>query len=268
MRTGSAGTLENCSQKRVNTAGLAEGEPEKRETQEIHNLSKNRDREPQLQTLQPVNTIKHEVPESFKSTDPDLDTDSENDELEIEKFNFVISKAVETFELENWGKTEEYLKAAIEIWGTVRDHPGKEGFGIPSLEPHLENLEKVMAVSLAFSQIIQGKPNEALQTINLLSDEVVRAKADFHGIIEWIIARAYAQLGDLKEARRRCRKAVKLTREANNLDLSNSFVELMVEILERIGGPEGIELEFYKSLLPPDSEGASEEALKGTDEPD
>ncbi|KAF3161978.1 hypothetical protein EYR41_007366 [Orbilia oligospora] len=125
-----------------------------------------------------------------------------------------------------------------------------------------------MAVSLAFSQIIQGKPNEALQTINLLSDEVIRANADFHGIIEWIITRAYAQLGDLKEARRRCRKAVKLTREANNLDLSNSFVELMVEILERIEGPEGIELEFYKSLLPPDPEGASEEALKGTDEPD
>ncbi|KAF3315061.1 hypothetical protein TWF173_004273 [Orbilia oligospora] len=263
LRTGSAGTLENYSQKRPNyIAGLAEREPEKRETQEAHNLSKNRDREP-------VNTIKHEVPERFKSTDPDLDTDSENDELEVEKFKFVISKASENFDSKNWEKSEEYWKAAIKIWETVRNHPGMEGFRIPSPKPHEGGLDKKwILVYLAWSQLCQKKPKEALQTINLLSDEAARANTDFHGVFEWTKAGAYSLLGDLKEARRLCRKAVKLAREANDLKLSYVFIEFMVQILKRIEGPEGIEVEFYKSLLPLKSEGASKKVLKGTDEPD
>ncbi|KAF3284810.1 hypothetical protein TWF970_011092 [Orbilia oligospora] len=271
-QTGSAGTLENCSRQRINITESTEleGKPEKRETQEAHILLKNRNQEPRPQTIQPAHAIKHEVPESFKSTDSDLDTDSENDELEVEKFNFLVLKAVENSESHNWEKAEEYWKATIKIWGTVRNHPGMEGFRIPSLKPHEEEEldEKWMPAYLAWSQLLQGKSKEALQTINFLSDEEVRDDTILHGVIEWTKASAYTQLGDLKEARRRCRKAVKLAREVNDLDLSRLSIELMVEILEMIEGPEGIELEFYKSLLPPDSEGASEEVLKGTDEPD
>ncbi|KAF3173016.1 hypothetical protein TWF788_009283 [Orbilia oligospora] len=250
-RTRSAGTLENCSEEGINIAGLAKGKPEKRETQEAQILSKNRDRESQPQ------------PQPFKFTDSDPDTDSEDDELddelEVEKFKFVILKAMKDFELDNWEKSEEYFKAAIKIWGAVRDHPGMKGFGLPSLEAHLEKVdEKSMTVYLAWSQLLQGKPNETLQTINLLSDEAICASTGIHGVVEWTIAIAYYRLGDLKRARRHCRKAVKLAREAKSLDLSHVSIELMVEVLEKIDSSESIELEFYKSLLPPDSEGASE----------
>ncbi|KAF3224679.1 hypothetical protein TWF106_003644 [Orbilia oligospora] len=268
-RTRSAGKLENCSEEGVNIAGLAKGKPEKRETQEAHILSKNRDREsqpqpqPQPQTIQLTHPIKREVSESFKFTDSDPDTGSEDDELddelEVEKFKFVILKAMKDFELDNWEKSEEYFKAAIKIWGAVRDHPGMKGFGLPSLEAHLEKVdEKSMTVYLAWSQLLQGKPNETLQTVNLLSDEAIRASTGIHGVVEWTIASAYYRLGDLKRARRHCRKAVKLAREAKSLDLSHVSIELMVEVLEKIDSSESIELEFYKSLLPPDSEGASE----------
>ncbi|KAK6542531.1 hypothetical protein TWF694_006481 [Orbilia ellipsospora] len=170
--------------------------------------------------------------------DPDVDSDAESeDEMMAEKLQWNDRKIRDFCKEENWGKAQQYLETGLKI---LQKERWSELFN----EYHLQ-----WTMTLIVVQACQRKWEDSLLTV----EGVVAVGSKITGFFEHWRAYFYHKLGNVKSARRHCKKAVRLRREgvteepgeASNQHLS---VKLMVDILRDMESGEW-ELEFYESML-------------------
>ncbi|KAK6330850.1 hypothetical protein TWF718_003050 [Orbilia javanica] len=198
---------------------------------------------------------------------PDSDSDSEeesDDDLQFKKVQFAWKEANQSYKNNDWQKSERYQNALLKLIKSKRGRNLGPRLAVAESDPdlipqtefghrHVMTVEAVMTLRLADVQFLQGKYTEALQTINLLSEEMVRSDSTgaIHAYREYIISRVYHALENFEVAKRRCRKAIKLSKgiSVGSNELRAAAIRLMVKILVRIGGPDDFEVAFHKSLL-------------------
>ncbi|KAK6341986.1 hypothetical protein TWF730_001467 [Orbilia blumenaviensis] len=188
----------------------------------------------------------------------DYDENDEN-ELEVEKLQFFWKRSLIKIKEEKWERAEKYYRAALSIIDAARSRPRLKRL-ISKINyddsPHRGRINfEVQAAYLSFglagAQLEQKKASEVLETLSKLPIEIVDGMKG-RSFAEELNARAYYQLGDYKEARHRCRRAIKLRKEPIGHPRKAKTIELMIDILEKIEGRDGTERAFYKSMLQSD----------------
>ncbi|KAF3901738.1 hypothetical protein AA313_de0201381 [Arthrobotrys entomopaga] len=187
----------------------------------------------------PENEVKPQSP-TYDSNDSDGNSDTESeDELVAEKLQWNDREIKGFCREKSWGKAEQYLKNGLEI---LRREDDSEFY----IEYHLR-----WTMTLIVVQGAQQKWKESLATAG--DTDIVSAGSRITGFFEHWQAYCYHKLGNLKSARRHCKRAIKLkrdgaTEEPDMVANQHLSAKLMVDILIDMGSDEW-ELGFYKSMF-------------------
>ncbi|KAK6496819.1 hypothetical protein TWF481_001804 [Arthrobotrys musiformis] len=171
------------------------------------------------------------------------DDEDEDEAFEFERMAFSFEKARTHFEACDWANAELYLSAVITMLDTY-----------PKFEARIQGGDRFTIMSILVKcQANLNKWEEVLKNIDIVAESAKISKnlptslQSIMGTLETQRAMAHLELGNLESARGACKKAVRIRRE--DLRIRES-VELMVEILGKMGSDYNVEAEFYKSLVP------------------
>ncbi|EPS37920.1 hypothetical protein H072_8495 [Dactylellina haptotyla CBS 200.50] len=176
--------------------------------------------------------------------DSNSDSDSDDDDFFEEKIAFTMMRAQQYIDKCEWGKAEHFVLQVIKNFNIHRKksqiagQDGKIG-GMTKTEWVLKLIEIRARLS---------KWNDAVATMKTLKDSNPRVETRIESEMAHWQAFLYFHLDDIENARRCCKKAIKLRRkeppDSGTLYIS---VELMVRIVKDIG--DEVEVEFYESLV-------------------
>ncbi|KAF3922897.1 Ankyrin-2 [Dactylellina cionopaga] len=178
-----------------------------------------------------------------QSSDDDSENDANGEAFELKRLELFAKRANELYKIENWQKAEAFVQAIIK----TLDKSSSLKVIKPGSISRNDWLLKLVDI-----QAQQSKWDDGLLTTKRLTktDLNTDPSTNVAGFVEFWQSFFQYKLGNLKAARRLCKKVIKVRQgSATVVTKQDEAVNLMLQILTKEG--DEVELEFYQSMLSP-----------------